>query len=317
VFLYPLLIIAFTHNTLSGEQEQGVWTLLCSQPISSSRLLAVKAVIRFLPILLVWLLTLLAGLFWLRLPLDQRLAFTVTVSLLYLLFWFAASWLVMSFERSSNFNALSLLGTWLTLTILIPAALNVALSTWLPVPEALAVTVNQREGYHQQWDRPKTETMLRFFQRYPKYASFQAPADKFSWGWYFAAQHLGDEEAAPASKLLRAKLAQRQQWMRSIAWLVPTINAQFSFNQIAHTELENHLAYLDSVRDFHAGVRDYFYPAMMRNDPPPFINWSQLPRHEFNAEASPVAFSASCLSLFGVAVAFGVIAQWNLRRKNF
>ncbi|MBL8169017.1 MAG: ABC transporter permease subunit, partial [Acidobacteria bacterium] len=202
VFLYPLLIIAFTHNTLSSEQEQGIWPLLCSQPISSHKILALKASLRFLPIVAVWVLTLLVGLLWLRLPFDQRFGFVLLVSLSYLLFWFAASWFVMSFRRSSNFNALTLLGGWLTLTILLPAALNVALATFLPVPEAFAVTVNQREGYHQQWDRPKAETMQRFFQRYPQYASFQAPTDKFSWGWYYAAQHLGDEDAAEASAQL-------------------------------------------------------------------------------------------------------------------
>lgn len=308
VFLYPLLIIAFTHNTLSSEQEQGIWPLLCSQPVAAGKVLALKACLRFLPIVAVWGLTLLVALVWLRLPLDRRFGFITLISLAYLLFWFAASWFVMSFKRSSNFNALTLLGVWLTLTILLPAALNVALATWLPVPEAFAVTVKQREGYHQQWDRPKAETMQRFFQRYPEYAAFQAPADKFSWGWYYAAQHLGDEDAAESSAQLRAKLQQRQQWMRRLAWVVPTINAQAAFNQIAQTELENHLAYLDSVGAFHEQARRYFYPALMCNDAPPPIDWQQLPRHQFHHEAHAPGFPASSLSLFVLSLGLVVLA---------
>lgn len=313
VFLYPLLIIAFTHNTLSSEQEQGIWPLLCSQPVSAHKILALKAGLRFLPIVAVWLLTLLVGLLWLRLPLDQRFGFVLLVSLSYLLFWFAASWFVMSFRRSSNFNALTLLGSWLTLTILLPAALNVALATFLPVPEALAVTVNQREGYHQQWDRPKAETMQRFFQRYPEYAGFQAPADKFSWGWYFAAQQLGDEDAAEASRQLRAKLQQRQQWTQRLAWLVPTINAQTAFNQIAQTELDNHLAYLDSVRNFHERLRLHFYPALMRNDQPPPIKWPNLPRHQFNDELFPAVFPMTSLSLLALSLLLLLWSQLRLQ----
>lgn len=317
VFLYPLLIIAFTHNTLSSEQEQGIWPLLCSQPISPRKVLAVKASLRFLPIVAIWVLTLLVSLFWLRLPLDQRFGYVLLISLSYLLFWFAASWFVMSFRRSSNFNALTLLGVWLALTILLPAALNVALATFLPVPEAFAVTVNQREGYHQQWDRPKAETMQRFFQRYPEYASFQAPADKFSWGWYFAAQHLGDEEAAESASQLRAKLLQRQQWTQRLAWLVPTINAQTAFNKIAQTELENHLAYLDSVRSFHEQIRRHFYPALMRPDTsdaaPPPINWQQLPRHQFSAETRVLSFPRSSLSLLLLSVILLSLAQRRMR----
>jgi ABC-2 type transport system permease protein len=301
VFLYPLLIIAFTHNTLSSEQEQGIWLLLCSQPLSPHRVLALKAGLRFLPIVGVWLLTLLVSVVWLRLPLDRRIGLVVLISLAYLLFWFAASWFVMSFHRSSNFNALTLLGLWLTLTILLPAALNVALATFLPVPEAFAVMVNQREGYHQQWDRPKAETMQRFFQRYPEYANFQAPADKFSWGWYYAAQHLGDEEAATSSAQLRTKLQQRQQWTQRLAWFVPTINAQTACNQITQTELANHLAYLDSVRDFHERIRKYFYPALMTNDPTPALAWQQLPRHQFQDESQPVSFPLASLSLIALS----------------
>lgn len=313
VFLYPLLIIAFTHNTLSSEQEQGTWPLLCSQPVSPRKILAVKAALRFLPIVAVWLLTLFISLLWLRLPLDRRFGLAVLISLAYLLFWWAASWLVMSFGRSSNFNALSLLGVWLTLTILLPAALNVALATFLPVPEAFAVTVNQREGYHQQWDRPKAETMQRFFQRYPQYASFQAPADKFSWGWYYAAQHLGDEDAAEASAQLRAKLRQRQQWLQRLAWIVPTINAQTAFNQIAQTELDNHLAYLDSVRRFHEQIRLHFYPAMMRNDQPPPIKWSNLPHHQFNDELFPAVFPMTSLSLLALSLLLLLWSQLRLQ----
>ena len=309
VFLYPLLLIAFMHNALSAEQELGTWNLIRSQPVSPRRVLALKAAIRFGAAAGVWLLTLAVAVLRLGLPPDRRLGFLTLVSLAYLFFWFAAAWFVISLRRSSNFNALALLGVWLTLAILIPAALNVALATWLPVPEALAVTVDQREGYHRQWDRPKAETMARFFARYPEYASFQAPPDRFSWGWYYAAQHLGDEEAAAASAAFRAKLEQRRQWMQRLAWLTPTINAQAAFNQIAQTDLANHLAYLDSVRGFHEQVRRFFYPFLMRNDAPAAFPWERLPRHEFRDESLPVAFPLPAFSLPALGIALLLLAR--------
>ncbi|MDX2031239.1 MAG: DUF3526 domain-containing protein [Blastocatellia bacterium] len=309
VFLYPLLLIAFTHNALSTEQELGTWNLICSQPVSPRAVLARKAAIRFGAVAGVWLLTLAAAALRLGLAPDRRLGFLTFVSLAYLFFWFAVSWFVISFRRSSNFNALTLLGVWLALAILVPAALNVALATWLPVPEAMAVTVDQREGYHRQWDRPKAETMTRFFQRYPEYASFQAPPDKFSWGWYYAAQHLGDEEAASASAEFRAKLEQRQQWMRRFSWLTPTINAQAAFNQIAQTDLPNHLAYLDSVRSFHERLRRVFYPFLMRNDAPPPFPWDRLPAHRFQDESLPATFPLSALSLLALSAALLLLAR--------
>ncbi|MBL8207831.1 MAG: DUF3526 domain-containing protein [Blastocatellia bacterium] len=315
VFLYPLLLIAFTHNTLSAEQEQGTWNLICAQPTAPRQLLWLKAGIRGAALIAVWLLTLLVSLFWLRLPLDRRFGFITLISLAYLLFWFATSLFVMSLRRSSNFNALALLGVWLTLTILVPAALNVGMSVALPVPEALAVTVNQREGYHAQWDRPKPETMQRFFQTYPEYASFQVPLDKFSYGWYYAAQHLGDVEAAKASAQYRAKLRQRQQWTRVVAWMLPTITTHSAFNEIAQTELENHLAYLDSVRSFHEQVCRFFYPFLMRNDTPPPVPWDQLPRHRFSDEAQKVSFPFYSLSLLTLSFGLMGLAMRRMRHR--
>ncbi|MBL8171177.1 MAG: DUF3526 domain-containing protein, partial [Acidobacteria bacterium] len=157
------------------------------------------------------------------------------------------------------------------------------------------------------------ETMQRFFQRYPQYASFQAPTDKFSWGWYYAAQHLGDEDAAEASAQLRAKLLQRQQWLQRLAWLVPTINAQTALNKIAQTELDNHLAYLDSVRSLHEQIRLHFYPAMMRNDQPPPIKWSNLPHHQFNDELFPAVFPMTSLSLLALSLLLLLWSQLRLQ----
>jgi len=198
----------------------------------------------------------------------------------------------------------------------VSAALNVALATLLPVPESLAVTVNQREGYHQQWDRPRTETMRRFFELYPEYANFQAPPDRFSWGWYYAAQHLGDEEATASSAGFRAKLEQRQQWMRRLAWVAPAINAQAAFNQITQTDLANHLAYLDSVRGYHEAARRFFYPFLMRDGEPPPVNWERLPRHQFHDEKQTVSFPLSSLSLLAISAGLILLAGRRMRRAS-
>ncbi|MBX3278670.1 MAG: DUF3526 domain-containing protein [Acidobacteria bacterium] len=321
VFLYPLLIIAFTHNTLSAEQEQGAWTLICAQPLSPLKLLAIKAAIRFAAIVAVWLVTLAAAAVWLRLPVDPRLGLIALTSLSYLAFWFSASLLVMSFGRSSNFNALALLGVWLTLAVLAPAAFNALISTLLPVPEAMEVTVLQREGYHRQWDRPKTDTMQRFFERFPEYADFQAPPDRFSWGWYYAAQHIGDEEATASSSMFRDKLLQRQQWMERLALLTPPINAQASFNCISQTDLHDHLAYLDSVRDFHQQIRMFFYPYLMRNEAAPAVDWERLPRHRFEDEsrsvpASCVGRSIQALWIMNVLLAIAACVRLRIRAHD-
>lgn len=307
IFLYPLLIIALLHNTLSSEVEQGIWPLLISQRVSPRRLITIKALVRFLPVIAVWLATLLVAVIWLDLPLDRRLPLLTIASCAYLIFWFAIAALIIRAGRSSNFNALAMLGIWLVLTILIPAMLNVLLARLLPVPEAFDVTIRQREGYHQQWDRPKAETMERFFQIYPEYRGFTAPADKFSWGWYYAAQHLGDAESEVASRALRRKLDQRREWTDRVSWFIPTIGTQIALNRIAGTEFENHLSYLDSVRDYHERLRHFFYRYLMTLSPGS-IDWEALPKQHAKREQQLPRLPPTALPLLLISVTAAVIA---------
>jgi ABC-2 type transport system permease protein len=104
----------------------------------------------------------------------------------YFAFWFGAAAFVVSFGRGSTFNALTLLGVWIFLVLLAPALLSSVVSTAFPVSESMETTVEQREGYHEKWDKPKSETMERFYQKYPEYLGFPVPEDRFSWGWYYA-----------------------------------------------------------------------------------------------------------------------------------
>ncbi|HTU99368.1 MAG TPA: ABC transporter permease, partial [Luteitalea sp.] len=47
IYLYPLLVLAFSYNLLSAEKEQGTLSLALSQPISLARLVVGKVTIRF------------------------------------------------------------------------------------------------------------------------------------------------------------------------------------------------------------------------------------------------------------------------------
>jgi hypothetical protein len=62
-----------------------------------------------------------------------------------------------------------------------PRAFEFVVSTAFPVSESMETAVEQREGYHEKWDKPKSETMRRFYEKYPN-TKFPDSQDKFSWG---------------------------------------------------------------------------------------------------------------------------------------
>lgn len=312
VFLLPLLVIAWCHNLLSADQESGVWNLLRAQPVAPARVICLRLALRFAVALLPAWGLIAASCLSLKSAWDLRLAYAALITAAYLAFWFALSALVISWQKSTAFNALTLLGTWIALTILAPALLNLLISTAFPVAESFAVTVKQREGYHRKWDEPKAATMQKFYEKYPAYRSFPIPEDKFSWGWYYAMQNAGDLEAGDATAQYLAKLEKRDAWTTAVAWGLPPVNAQLCFNALTKNDLRTHLAYLESVRKHHTNLREHFYPYIFRNAQVAELDLKKLPHHDFANEAQPTTFPSLVIGLLLLCALAGAWAWRNL-----
>ncbi len=313
VFLLPLLIIAFCHNLISAEQENGIWNLLRSQPVSLAKIVGWRLLIRFAAVLLIAFALITASGFYLESRFDARFLYALFIAFAYLAFWLALTAFVISFGKSSTFNALTLLGAWIFLTILAPALLNLVISTAFPVSESFEVTVKQREGYHEKWDKPKAETMAHFFAKYPEYKNFPIPEDKFSWGWYYAMNEMGDLDAADATAEYMEKLRTRDSWTSRAAAFLPTVSTQLAFNSLAKNDLLSHLAYLESVRQFHARVREYFYPYIFQNAAVEQVDWQNVPRHEFGGERQTPVFPGSVWLILLFAALLAIAAGRNFK----
>lgn len=315
VFLFPLLIIAFTHNLISAEQETGTWNLLRAQPVSLLRIVGWRLALRFAAVFAAALVMLAAGCLVLGAAFDARFAAAIFTTLVYFAFWFGVSAFVISFGRGSTFNALALVGIWIFLVLLAPALLSSIVSTRFPVSESMETSVRQREGYHEKWDRPKSETMNRFYRKYPEFADVPIHEDKFSWGWYYAMQQMGDEDAAAASESYRAKLKRRSRFTARAAWFLPTVAAQMRFSEIAQTDLESHLRYLDSVRNFHERIRTHFYPHIFRDAKVADVDLRLAPQHEFDNKKTVTLLTSQIFTVLFAVLIFNGLAWANLRKR--
>ncbi|OAV45681.1 DUF3526 domain-containing protein [Lewinella sp. 4G2] len=283
IYLFPLIIIALTFNLWSEERESGRWPLLAVQSHRPYRLLGQKLLLR-LAIVLAVLITLLgAAVPYLGLSLDAAF-FTVSgISVGYLVFWFALAWFVISHGKSSSHNALTLLTTWLLLTTVLPAAVNSAVSTIYPIPEAYETTIDSRDGYHTKWDQPKEAAINPFKQLYPEYAAYDHPEDaSFSWFWYYAMQHMGDVEAAEARAAMKEKLRKRNNVTRAVGYLLPSVHTQLSLNSLAKTDLTNYLAYLNALEAHHEDLRQAFYQDIFDDVPAEGIDWEDYGMGNFS-----------------------------------
>ena len=277
IYLFPLLIIAFSYNLYSEESESGTWQIVSVMARSTWNFLLAKLLVRFTVLAATLILLLLVGAFVMGLEFDGILLLFLLTSLCYLLFWFASCFWMISLKRNSNFNAILLLSFWLILVVLLPAFLNNYLTTQYPVPEALSTMIKQRDGYHQKWDTEKRATMLAFYKDYPQFQDYGFPPEEgFDWPWYYAMQHLGDAEAREESQAMQEKIRLREKMSRLWAQLIPSMHAQLVVNDLAGTGLVHHMNFLNYTNQFHEKTRLYFYPKIFTDEKPSSVDWDRF-----------------------------------------
>ncbi|MCU0439933.1 MAG: DUF3526 domain-containing protein [Raineya sp.] len=274
IYFFPLIIIAFGFNLVSEEKEEGTWSLVLSQTANTQKMLRLKAGVRYVSILSVLFLLLLIAKFYLSIPFDIYFTVYILTAFFYISFWFSLVWLVVSFHKNSSQNALILLTSWITLTIIVPALMNALVIQLYPIPEAFSTVLDSRDGYHSQWDKAKEPTIEKFHQLYPQLVKYNHPKDKdFSWLWYYAMQQMGDETAVASSKKLKEKIKQRENLSKKLGLWVPTIHTQLTMNTLCFSDITNYLAFIEALERFHEQKRMYFYPKIFSDTPVSSEKW--------------------------------------------
>lgn len=300
IYLAPLVVIALSHDLVSGEREAGRLRLLQSMPSGEGRLWRRRAGLRFGLVAAALLLPLLVGIALATAPLAGALVM-VGVALLYLAFWLGLSLLVGAGPRASVTNAAVLFGSWIVLTLLLPTVASAAIARLVPVGKGIDLTLAQREMVHQAWDIPKDVTFRRFFRNHPEWSGTPPVTGRFHWKWYYAMHQAGDEGVADQFADYRRSLKARQAWTERLGWLLPAVAAQHLLHRAADTDLEAHLAYQDSIAAFHRRLRNFFYPYLFLERPFDRTDFERLPGYAPRASTASVE-SGSLASLLIVSI---------------
>jgi ABC-2 type transport system permease protein len=315
IYLFPLLIIAFSYNLVSEEKESGTWKIVATQSQNTFLYILKLFYIRILSLVALLSIVLFAAIVFLDIPFNASLFAFYGLGILYILFWFAISFFIVSLQKNSNFNAVILLTIWLFLIIILPATINTYIVNKYPIPEALELTVKQRNAYHEKWDMDKKFTMDKFYHHYPQFAHYPLPNTEFSWLWYYAMQQAGDDDSAKQSQELESKLEQRNQASQLIAQFIPTLHTQIQLNEIAHSDLGNQLLFLKETKKFHEKLRLYFYPKIFDNAAVDKENWSKFKVETFN-DPSEINFAKAFLPLLFFNLLLIGFGWRNFKKQN-
>lgn len=315
IYLFPLLIIAFSYNLISEEKESGTWKIVVTQSQNTFLYILKLFYIRILSLTLLLTIVLAIAAFLLNIPLNISSLTFYGISVLYLLFWFAVCFFLVSMQMNSNFNAVILLTTWLFLIIILPALINTYIVNKYPIPEALELTVKQRNAYHEKWDMDKQETLDKFYTHYPQFKNYLLPDKEFSWLWYYAMQQMGDDESAKESRDLESKLEQRNQSSQQIAQFIPTLHAQMQLNEIARADLGNQLLFLKETKQFHEKLRLHFYHKIFDDEAVNKQKWDNFKVETFS-DKSKINLKKTFLPLVIFNFILLFLGWLNFRRQN-
>ncbi len=313
IYLFPLVLIAMTFNLYSEEKELGTWRILTAQTAKKKLFLFKKLMIRVLFVFGILIVLLIIASSVLKIAIDQYFLALFIQSVLYILFWSALCFWMVSYLKGSSFNALVLIASWVVLTILFPAIVNNYVLNKYQVPEALNAMVEQRDGYHEKWDLEKDATMTGFFEAYPQYKNYQVPEDSFSWIWYYGMQHMGDLAAKETSTDMMDKILQRNIFSEKVALFVPTMHAQLNFNSLAGTDMLSHLNFLAALTEFHEDLRLNFYPKIFDNNAADTIDWTKHEAKFYNTERN-FNWVALMLPTVLITLFVGFLGVMNLRK---
>jgi len=181
------------------------------------------------------------------------------IILLYCLFWMVLIFLVISFNQSSAFNAISLLGFWLLFLIIIPSVLNIVTALQYPVAYTHLSNIIRRASL-KEGPNTMDSILTAYYTQHPEYKPPIAAKVKFkSSKGYAAFNELSDAQAGELVKTYQQQLLNRLQGFNNYALLNPAVSAQQMLNTLAHTDATDFIQYQQALVPYHAQIRSFFY----------------------------------------------------------
>jgi|GEM_PF-720734 len=242
IYLLPLFVIAFSYSVVSSDIEGGIASLLAAQGVSLHKVATIRLLFRFLVMAVLVMVLNFSG-FMLNNVNEFAVMFLWTAtSLLYLLFWFAVVYVMVSFRKGSTITALLSVSVWILFLLLIPSFLNNFNKT--EDAERLAFSDADREySIHlwKQWQSKSTDLTDSLFEEMPhwkKYAITDTNEVKSIAYSYFKMLYMNRLGSG-----LDSSAVQEQKHLAKFNFLNPAFTTQRSFNVLAATELNSFAAY--------------------------------------------------------------------------
>jgi ABC-2 type transport system permease protein len=240
LFIFPLLLLALTYNTYSGDAEQGIVPILFSQTVKPEKIYFYRLIFRWMVAMAPVLLLLFTA--WFLLYRKSGFSHVLflqwsMVALLYTLFWFCIVLLVIGLRKSSMTNAMLLAGIWLLLLVGIPGVIN----SWLQYKYPYDIH-GEITGFRDETkvfaDLPLQEHKKNFYTVFPSLAKDSTKIDTVELRWCSYASMASQRQKEIYSILAEKRSLQVNQ-EEKLFWINPAGAVTRAFTTLSGSSLDH------------------------------------------------------------------------------
>ena len=266
VYLLPLLVLALSFNVLSAERERGTLALTLSQPVRVRSIVAAKLAFRaMLAVGLVLAVAVVGLLATGGAGSPGRMLLWCGAVVAYALFWFALAAWVNTLRRTSAWNATVLVGAWLVLVVVLPAAINIAADLLHPLPSRVEMITVQREASNEAVNS-RSELLARYLEDHPEMAEGVVADDPGFGALSWAATDAVNQQVEVVTAEHDARRAEQIRLVRRYRYLSPALLAQDVLIDAAGTGDARYAHFRGQVRAFAEEWREFFVPAILADE---------------------------------------------------
>jgi ABC-2 type transport system permease protein len=325
IYIFPLLIFALSYNLLSAEKEQGTIKLLLSQPLRLRALVLGKVAVRALPLWLcatlvpVTMLVIASGVVPSLSSMIAMLAWIAIVTA-YGLFWFALAVMINAFGKSSAFNALFLIASWVVLVLVLPVVLNILVAIASPAPSRIGLATRTRmitiEGLNRYSQQLSTDYLYtnQPDALKPKGGKIEIPARRLG---HFYLQKDVDKEIQAMLDRFSTQLAGQQALVDRFGLISPAIIAAESTAALAGNGSQRNLHFQNQVDQFHQQWKLFFESRIINGIAITEADLKQMPHFTWQEEPVSSVMSDALrrmLQLLAPSALVLTLGFWRLRR---
>lgn len=247
-YLLPLLIIAFSYQVASQDEESGITGLLLTQGASLKSIILNRLIFRCCLVLILVLLLSTVGCLINQVGIFTAMGW-VGISFLYTVGWFAVVYAFVSFRNTGSVTAIKLISTWILLLLFIPSLINGFQHNDKQGKLDIADAARDYPGHI--WEMKRSDLADTIFQIKPEWKTLfdQSKRDtnvlRSSAYAFLMGQQLNRIGESIDSQSLVA-----QQRIERLNFINPAYAAQTLYNKLAGTETNNYIGFRKAVTGY-------------------------------------------------------------------